>query len=91
MSTNSRFDTMSTSYGRTVEVGRLCLGAAGSRNERVILDAPRQDPEYDHLWLALSPAEARDLAGLLTRHAAAAESSASPVTDGDGRQRPASR
>jgi hypothetical protein len=40
----------------------------------VIVDVPRENPEYDHLWLALSPAEARDLAGRLIRLVAAAES-----------------
>jgi hypothetical protein len=43
----------------------------------VIVDVPRENPEYDDLWLALSPAEARDLARRLIRLAAAAESPAS--------------
>lgn len=83
MAADSRFETMRTSYGRAVEVGRLCFHAPGSTNERVILDVPRQNPEYDPLWLALSPDEARDLAGLLLRHAAAAESWASAIGNGD--------
>ncbi|WP_123788555.1 hypothetical protein [Phytoactinopolyspora halophila] len=66
---------MSTSYGRRVEVGRLHLSEPGSSGDgRVILDIPRQDPEYDAMWVALSPVEARDLADLLLRYAAAAES-----------------
>ncbi len=84
MGADSRFETMRTSYGRAVEVGRLCFYAPDSRTERVILDVPRQNPEYDALWLALSPDEARNLAGLLLRHAAAAESWASSVSNGDG-------
>jgi hypothetical protein len=74
MTADSRFEIMRTSYGRTVEVGRLCLSRSGSCDDRVIVDVPRENPEYDDLWLALSPAEARDLAGRLIRHAAAAES-----------------
>jgi hypothetical protein len=77
MTADSRFETMRTSYGRTVEVGRLCLTRPGSCDDRVIVDVPRENPEYDDLWLALSPAEARDLAGRLIRLAAAAESPAS--------------
>lgn len=83
MAADSRFEIMRTSYGRAVEVGRLCFYAPGSRNERVILDVPRQNPEYDALWVALSPEEARSLAGLLLRHAAAAESWGSAVGNGD--------
>jgi hypothetical protein len=89
MTADSRFETMRTSYGRTVEVGRLCLSRSGARDERVIVDVPRENPEYDDLWLALSPAEARDLAGRLIRHAAAAESPASVA--GAGSTRPVSR
>jgi len=74
MTADSRFEIMRTSYGRTVEVGRLCLSRTGSSDDRVIVDVPRENPEYDDLWLALSPAEARDLAGRLIRLAAAAES-----------------
>jgi len=77
MTVDSRFEIMRTSYGRTVEVGRLCLSRPGSCDDRVIVDVPRENPEYDDLWLALSPAEARDLARRLIRLAAAAESPAS--------------
>ncbi|MFW6090545.1 MAG: hypothetical protein ACODAF_01640 [Actinomycetota bacterium] len=84
MAADSRFEIMRTSYGRAVEVGRLCFFAPGTRNERVILDVPRQNPEYDALWVALSPDEARSLAGLLLRHAAAADSWGSAVGNGDG-------
>jgi hypothetical protein len=73
MTTPCRFETMRTSYGRVVEVGRLCFRDPGLHDERVILDVPRQNPEYDSLWVALSPSEARALAGLLIRHAEAAE------------------
>jgi hypothetical protein len=76
MTADSRFETMRTSYGRTIEVGRLCLTRPGTCDDRVIVDVPRENPEYD-LWLALSPAEARDLAGRLIRLATAAESPAS--------------
>lgn len=87
MTADSRFETMRTSYGRAVEVGRLGLSPRDSRVDRVILDVPRQNPEYDSLWLAMSPAEARDLAGLLMRHAAAAESPESSVDGGNGTKR----
>ncbi|HEX6197137.1 MAG TPA: hypothetical protein VFZ37_14580 [Jiangellaceae bacterium] len=79
MAADSMFETMYTSYGRMVEVGRLGLKPDESADERVILDVPRQDPQYDSIWLAMSPTEARDLAGLLMRHAAAAEVPASPA------------
>jgi hypothetical protein len=69
-----------------VEVGRLCLSRPGSCDDRVIVDVPRENPEYDDLWLALSPAEARDLARRLIRLAAAAESPASVAgTEARGR------
>ena len=83
MTADSRFETMRTSYGRTVEVGRLCLSRSGARDDRVIVDVPRENPEYDDLWLALSPAEARDLAGRLIRLAAAAESPMDTWTSDD--------
>lgn len=83
MTADSRFETLRTSYGRTVEVGRLGLTSDESRGDRVILDVPRQNPEYDSFWVAMSPAEARELAGLLMRHAALAESAEASV-DGDG-------
>ena len=73
MSADSRFETIHTSYGRTVEVGRLCFHSPDTDGERIILDVPRQNPEYDSLWLALSPKEAHRLAALLDRCAAAAE------------------
>jgi hypothetical protein len=73
MSADSRFETMHTSYGRTVEVGRLCFVSSESDGERVILDVPRRNPEYDSLWLAMSPKEAHRLAALLDRCATAAE------------------
>jgi hypothetical protein len=41
--------------------------------DRIILDVPRDNPEYDDLWLALSPKEARHLAECLTRQATEAE------------------
>lgn len=69
----NRTETMRTSYGRTVEVGRLRLPGTTAPVERVIVDVRRENPEYDDLWLSLSPAEARDLAERLMRHAAAAE------------------
>jgi hypothetical protein len=87
MTADSRFETMRTSYGRAVEVGRLDRNPRDSRDDRVILDVARQNPEYDSLWLAMSPAEARDLASLLVRHAAAAESPESSVDGGNGTQR----
>jgi hypothetical protein len=90
MTADSRFETMLTSYGRAVEVGRLGLPPHGSREDRVILDVPRQNPEYDDLWVAMSPAEARDLAGLLVRHAEAAER-VSPATGDGPRQSAGSR
>jgi hypothetical protein len=86
MTVDSRFEIMRTSYGRTVEVGRLRLSRPGSCDDRVIVDVPRENPEYDDLWLALSPAEARDLARRLIRLAAAAESPASVAgTEARGR------
>jgi hypothetical protein len=75
MTVHSRFNTICTSYGRTVEVGRLSL-TQGSGDERVYLDIPRQNPEFDNLWLALSPEEACDLADLLVWHAQVAKSRA---------------
>ncbi|NED98529.1 hypothetical protein G1H11_24840 [Phytoactinopolyspora alkaliphila] len=74
MSNSIRHETMRTSYGRTVEVGRLRLPGVQTPVDRVILDVPRDNPEYDNLWLSLSPREARDLAERLTRHATEAES-----------------
>ena len=38
MSADSRFETMHTSYGRTVEVGRLCFHSPDTDGERIILD-----------------------------------------------------
>lgn len=68
-----RHETMCTTYGRTVEVGRLRLPGVTSQVDRIIVDVPRDNPEYDNLWLSLSPEEARDLATRLTRQAAEAE------------------
>lgn len=73
MRADSRFETMQTSYGRTVEVGRLCFYTSESDGERVILDVPRRNPDYDSLWLAMSPKEAHRLAALLDRYATEAE------------------
>lgn len=73
MTLDSRFEKMCTSYGRMVEVGRLALKPHRAADERVILDVPRQNPQYDNIWLAMSPDEARRLAGLLMRHADAAQ------------------
>lgn len=73
MRADRRFETMHTSYGRTVEVGRLCFHRPETDGGRVILDVPRQNPQYDGLWLAMSPAEAHRLAALLDRYATAAE------------------
>ena len=81
---DGRFEIMRTSYGRAVEVGRLGLPPHDSREDRVILDVPRQNPEYDNLWLAMSPAEARDLARLLMRHASEAESRSSSDAEAKG-------
>lgn len=64
---------MNTSYGRTVEVGRLCFHSPDTAGERIILDVPRQNPQYDSLWLAMSPKESHRLAALLDRCATAAE------------------
>lgn len=74
MAVNSKFESIRTSYGRKVEVGRLCFFPTDPDDERVIVDVPRQNPEFDTMWLALSPDEARELAALLVRQAAAAES-----------------
>jgi hypothetical protein len=73
MSNSIRHEKMCTSYGRTVEVGRLRLPGVRSHVDRIILDVPRDNPEYDDLWLALSPMEARHLAECLTRQATEAE------------------
>ncbi|NDL59660.1 hypothetical protein [Phytoactinopolyspora mesophila] len=75
MSNSIRHETMCTSYGRTVEVGRLRLPGVTRPVERIVLDVPRKNPEYDNLWLSLSPDEARDLASRLVRQAAEAETS----------------
>ncbi|NEE00659.1 hypothetical protein [Phytoactinopolyspora halotolerans] len=74
MSNSIGHETMRTSYGRTVEVGRLRLPGLTAPVDRVILDVPRDNPEYDDLWLSLSPQEARELAARLMRHASEAES-----------------
>ncbi|HEX5997135.1 MAG TPA: hypothetical protein VFY84_18510 [Jiangellales bacterium] len=79
---------MRTSYGRTVEVGRLCFYSTQTRGERIILDVPRQNPEYDSLWLAMSPEEAHQLAALLDRCAAAAAQAESATA---GRPEPLER
>ncbi|AYY14245.1 hypothetical protein EF847_17630 [Actinobacteria bacterium YIM 96077] len=73
MSLSIRHETMCTSYGRTVEVGRLRLPGVNEPVQRIVLDVPRSNPEYDRLWLSLSPQEARDLADRLERYAAEAE------------------
>jgi hypothetical protein len=73
MSNSIRHETMCTSYGRTVEVGRLRLPGVTSPVERIVLDVPRKNPEYDGLWLSLSPEEARDLASRLVRQAEEAD------------------
>ena len=77
---------MRTSYGRAVEVGRLCFHS--TRTERIILDVPRQNPEYDSLWLAMSPNEAHRLAALLEKCASAAEQAQQSAA---GRPAPAER
>jgi hypothetical protein len=81
MSADSRFETMHTSYGRTVEVGRLCFRSPDTDGERIILDVPRQNPQYDSLWLAMSPKEAHRLAALLDRCATAAEQAPGSAAD----------
>lgn len=73
MSNSIRHETMCTSYGRTVEVGRLRLPGVTHPVDRIILDVPRDNPDYDGLWLTLSPKEARDLAQRLMRQATEAE------------------
>ena len=88
MSADSRFETIHTSYGRTVEVGRLCFHSPDTDGERIILDVPRQNPEYDSLWLAMSPNEAHRLAVLLEKCASAAEQAQQSAA---GRPAPAER
>ncbi|WP_207782089.1 hypothetical protein [Phytoactinopolyspora limicola] len=73
MPNSIRHETMYTSYGRVVEVGRLRLPGVSRPVDRIVVDVPRTNPEYDDLWLSLSPAEARDLARRLVRQAAEAE------------------
>lgn len=73
MSNSIRHETMCTSYGRTVEVGRLRLPGVRQPVNRIILDVLRDNPDYDDLWLTLSPQEARDLAQRLMRQATEAE------------------
>lgn len=73
MPNSIRHEKMCTSYGRTVEVGRLRLPGVDMPVNRITLDVPRDNPEYDDIWLALSPREARDLAERLNRQAREAE------------------
>lgn len=73
MSSSIRHETMCTSYGRTVEVGRLRLPGVKHPVDRIILDIIRDNPDYDGLWLALSPQEALGLAQRLMRQATEAE------------------
>lgn len=81
MVANIRHETLCTTYGRTVEIARLRLPGPHETVQRIILDVPRTNPEYDHLWLSLSPKEARELAGCLERYAAEAEAEASEPGD----------
>jgi uncharacterized OsmC-like protein len=65
--------TFRTTCGRDVRVGRLALGSAERRAWRVSLDVGHAPGQADGTWAALTPAEARQLAAILLREAAAAE------------------
>jgi putative redox protein len=62
-----------TTCGRDVRVGWLALGAAERPARRVSLDIGHSPGREDGTWAALTPAEARQLAAALLRHAATAE------------------
>ncbi|MFI9366569.1 OsmC family protein [Kitasatospora sp. NPDC053057] len=67
-----------TRCGRTIAVSRLAPGVLPVGMGRVVLDTACQPYDHSEVWASLTPREARDLAGLLLRQAAAVEQ---PQTD----------
>ena len=67
-----------TTCGREVAVGWLVLGGPDQPARRVSLDIGQSPGRGDGTWAALTPAEARQLAAVLLRQAAAAESAPAP-------------
>ncbi|MEU8511093.1 OsmC family protein [Kitasatospora sp. NPDC048722] len=63
---------MRTACGRTIAVSRFAPEVLPGTG-RVILDTPCEPYDTDEVWASLTPAEARQLAGMLMRQAAAVE------------------
>ncbi|MEU9474477.1 hypothetical protein [Streptomyces sp. NPDC048191] len=65
-----------TRCGRRIEVHCLWFGRPDRPVGRITLDVGEDQGGEPGVWAALTPAEARDLAGLLLRQAGAAEEGA---------------
>ncbi|MEV7358848.1 CBS domain-containing protein [Kitasatospora sp. NPDC091276] len=63
---------MHTTSGRTVAVSRFIPEVLPDTG-RVVLDTVRKPYDTGEVWISLTPAEARELAGMLLRQAAAVE------------------
>ncbi|MFJ9846662.1 OsmC family protein [Kitasatospora sp. NPDC101155] len=63
---------MRTASGRTLAVSRYAPAVLPDTG-RIVLDAAREPYEADQVWLSLTAAEARQLAGMLLRQAASLE------------------
>lgn len=66
-------DVVRTTCGREFTVGKLRLEHVGHATARVSLSTPLLSQDVETLWASLTPREARELAGHLLAHAAAAE------------------
>lgn len=77
-------DAFKTVCGRTLTVGRMRLEGMASQVARVTLDIDDEGLGDEEIWASLTPAEARNLAGRLLVHAAAAEREAAAATEHSG-------
>ena len=69
-----------TTCGREIRVGHLVLGGSHRPAQRVSLSISASSPAGEATWTGLTPGEARRLADILCRQAAACEAAAATAS-----------